>query len=198
MCPGNILHSKSTFSPSTPLNSLYCGVLLNHDNLFSHAVFDCGYSLILPTHNTESEKYIKCCLHELDDLLVVHQVQFLSFWNTPAQFWRSRDLQILFADQCLIHIEQTLHSWLLIWISYRVQILRVILPEKDRCMHRWSHEHPSNKKIFVTFFHLIVWRTIQHRSQPLIHFFFEWDWTGRKNIAFFFSSPRHCQHPKFQ
>ena len=68
---------------------------------------------------------------------------------------------------------------------------------KNRCMHGWSHEYSPNKRILVTFFHLFAWRAKQYSSQPLIHFFFEWDWAGRKNIAFFFRLQATTSIPTF-
>ena len=53
--PGKIFHSNSIGSPSILSNALYCGELLNHVNLTSQTVFDCGFSFIFPRHNTESE-----------------------------------------------------------------------------------------------------------------------------------------------
>ena len=53
--PGKIFHSNSIGSPSILSKALYCGELLNHVNLSSHAMFDCGFSFTFPRHNTESE-----------------------------------------------------------------------------------------------------------------------------------------------
>ena len=53
--PGKILHSNSIGSPSILSKALYSGELLNHVNLSSYAIFDCGFSFIFPRHNTESE-----------------------------------------------------------------------------------------------------------------------------------------------
>ena len=53
--PGKIFHSNSIGSPSILSKALYCGELLNHVNLSSHAIFDPGFSFIFPRHNTESE-----------------------------------------------------------------------------------------------------------------------------------------------
>ena len=41
--PGKILHSNSIGSPSIASKVLYCGELLNHINLSSQKVFDCGF-----------------------------------------------------------------------------------------------------------------------------------------------------------
>ena len=53
--PWKIFHSNSIGSPSIVSKALYSGKLLNHVNLSSQAEFDCGFSFILPRHNTESE-----------------------------------------------------------------------------------------------------------------------------------------------
>ena len=53
--PGKMFHSNSIGSPSIVSKALYCGELLNHVNLSSQTVFDCGFSFIFPRHNTESE-----------------------------------------------------------------------------------------------------------------------------------------------
>ena len=50
-----IFHSNSTGSPSIVSKVLCCGELLNHVNLSSQTIFDCGFSFIFPRHNTESE-----------------------------------------------------------------------------------------------------------------------------------------------
>ena len=86
VCLGNILLSNSTCSPSSPWTSLYRGEFLNHDNLLSHSMFDRGSSYIFPTHNTESENTDTSCIHELDDLLAVCQVQLLPCRITAALF----------------------------------------------------------------------------------------------------------------
>ena len=52
--PGKIFHSNSIGSPSIVSNALYSGEYLNHITLFCHAMFDCGFSLTFPRHNTES------------------------------------------------------------------------------------------------------------------------------------------------
>ena len=52
---GKIFHSNSIGSPSIVSKVLYCDELLNHVNLSSQTIFDSGFSLILPRHNTESE-----------------------------------------------------------------------------------------------------------------------------------------------
>ena len=59
----------------------------------------------------------------------------------------------------------------------------------DCGVQKWNHEYSPNKRILVNSFHLIAWRTIQCNSQPLIHFWFEWDWTGRTN-RILLSSPK--------
>ena len=41
--PGKIFHSNSIGSPSIVSKALYCGELLNHVNLSSQTVFDCGF-----------------------------------------------------------------------------------------------------------------------------------------------------------
>ena len=46
--PGKIFHSNSIGSPSILSNVLYSDELLNHVNLSSHAIFDCGFSFIFP------------------------------------------------------------------------------------------------------------------------------------------------------
>ena len=46
---------NSIGSPSFVSKNLYCDELLNHVNLSSQTVFACGFSFIVPTHNTESE-----------------------------------------------------------------------------------------------------------------------------------------------
>ena len=46
--PGKIFHSNSIGSPSILSKFLYSGVLLNHVNLSSHAVFDSGFSFTFP------------------------------------------------------------------------------------------------------------------------------------------------------
>ena len=53
--PGKIFHSNSIGSPSILSKTLYSGELLNHVNLSSHVMLDCGFSFIFPRHNTESE-----------------------------------------------------------------------------------------------------------------------------------------------
>ena len=53
--PGKMFHSNSIGSPSIVSKALCSGELLNHVNLSSHAIFDCGFSFIFPRHNTESE-----------------------------------------------------------------------------------------------------------------------------------------------
>ena len=53
--PGKIFHSNSIGSPSIVSKAQFCGELLNHVNLSSQTVFDCGFSFIFPRHNTESE-----------------------------------------------------------------------------------------------------------------------------------------------
>ena len=58
-----IFHSNSIGSPSIVSNVLYCGELLNHVNLSSQTVFDCGFWFIFPKHNTESEKYARMGNH---------------------------------------------------------------------------------------------------------------------------------------
>ena len=50
-----IFHSNSIGSPSIVSKALYCDELLNHVNLCFQTVFDCGFSLIFPKHNTESD-----------------------------------------------------------------------------------------------------------------------------------------------
>ena len=50
-----IFHSNSIGSPSIVSKALYCDELLNHVNLSSQTVFDCGFSFIFPRHHTESE-----------------------------------------------------------------------------------------------------------------------------------------------
>ena len=50
-----IFHSNSIGSPSIASKDLYCGELLNHVNLSSQKVFDCGFWCAFPRHNTESE-----------------------------------------------------------------------------------------------------------------------------------------------
>ena len=52
---GKIFHSNSSDLPSIVSKALSSGELLNHVNLSSHAIFDCGFSFIFPRHNTESE-----------------------------------------------------------------------------------------------------------------------------------------------
>ena len=99
---------------------------------------------------------------------------------------------LFFADQCLSRIEQFLYSWFLTCISYGV-----IFSKKDCCMHRWSHEYSPNNRMLINSFLHIAWKKIQYNSQPLIHFFFEWDWTGRKNIAFFFRLQATASIPTF-
>ena len=42
--PGKIFHSNSTGSPSIVSKALSCDELLNHVNLSSQTVFDCGFS----------------------------------------------------------------------------------------------------------------------------------------------------------
>ena len=42
--PGKIFHSNTIGSPSILSKVLYCGERLNHVNLSSHEVFDCGFS----------------------------------------------------------------------------------------------------------------------------------------------------------
>ena len=44
--PGKIFHSNSIGSPSIVSKVLYCGESLNHVNLSSQSVFDCGFSFI--------------------------------------------------------------------------------------------------------------------------------------------------------
>ena len=53
--PWKIFHSHSVGSLSILSKALYSGELLNHVNLSSPAMFDCGLSLTFPRHNTESE-----------------------------------------------------------------------------------------------------------------------------------------------
>ena len=52
---GKIFHSNSIGSPSIVSKVLYCDELLNHVNISSQTVFDCGFWCIFPRHNTESE-----------------------------------------------------------------------------------------------------------------------------------------------
>ena len=53
--PGKIFHSNSIGSPSIVFKALYSDELLNHVNLSTQRVFECGFSFIVPGHNTESE-----------------------------------------------------------------------------------------------------------------------------------------------
>ena len=53
--PGKLFHSNSIGSPSIVSKALYCDELLNNVNLSSQTIYDCGFSLIFPKHNTESE-----------------------------------------------------------------------------------------------------------------------------------------------
>ena len=128
-------------------------------------------------------KHKNFCLHEFDHLFVFRQGQLLPCWISPTQFWHSRYLQFFFANQFLSHVEQFLYSWLLCCISDGAQILGVIFPKKDRCMHWRSHERSQNKRMPFNFSQFISWRTIQYRSHSLIHFVPEWDWSDSKNIA---------------
>ena len=50
-----IFHSNSIGSHSNLSKALYSGELLNHVNLSSHALFDCGFLFIFPRHKTQSE-----------------------------------------------------------------------------------------------------------------------------------------------
>ena len=53
--PGKLFHSNSIGSPSMVSKVLYCGVSLNQSNCSSQALFDVGFWLTFPRHNTESE-----------------------------------------------------------------------------------------------------------------------------------------------
>ena len=53
--PGKIFHSNSIGSPSIVSKVLYSDELLNQVNVSSQTMFDCGFSLVFPRHNTESE-----------------------------------------------------------------------------------------------------------------------------------------------
>ena len=75
--PGKIFHSNSIVSPSILSKFMYCDELLNHVNLSSHAMFDCGFSFTFAVHNTESEKNGDLGVRETDDLFITNQRQLL-------------------------------------------------------------------------------------------------------------------------
>ena len=68
-----IFHSNSIGSPSIVSKVLYCAESLNHVNLSSQTVFDCGFSFIFPRHNAESEKYVNLRVRETDDFFTTNQ-----------------------------------------------------------------------------------------------------------------------------
>ena len=84
VCPGNILHSKSTGCLSSPFNSWYIGVLLNTTICKSIRCLIMTIDDFFHRYNKESKNSKSFSLHELDDLLDACQLQLLPVRPTPA------------------------------------------------------------------------------------------------------------------
>ena len=170
--PWKIFHSNSIGSPSILSKVLYSSELLKRSNLCSHAVFDWGFSCILPRHNTRIWKYVDSCALKTDDLFITNQRQILPWRVFPTNCFQSRDL-ILLRHQSCRYVEHLFHCEIFCILD-GMPTVWVILSHEYRWFQCWRHEHSPYHRMFFAVFCNINWRSFLPFSHLIIHPIQEW------------------------